>query len=68
MTPAGARSTSWVGDILIEREAVAQGTSRDELLAQELPPRTLPVTEARSNRSTGRTGMRSGADARADGA
>ena len=35
-----------VGDILIEREAVAQGTSRDELLAQELPPRTLPVTEA----------------------
>lgn len=34
-----------IGDILIEREAVAKGTSRDELLAQELPERTLPVTE-----------------------
>ena len=33
-----------IGEILIEREAVAQGTSRDELLAQELPARTLPVT------------------------
>ena len=34
-----------IGDILIEREAVAKGTSRDELLAEELPGRTLPVTE-----------------------
>ena len=33
-----------IGEILIEREAIAQGTSRDELLAQELPARTLPVT------------------------
>ena len=33
-----------IGEILIEREAIAGGTSRDELLAQELPARTLPVT------------------------
>jgi len=33
-----------IGEILVEREAVARGTSRDELLAQELPSRTLPVT------------------------
>ena len=34
-----------LGEILVEREAVARGTSRDELLAQELPSRTLPVTD-----------------------
>lgn len=34
-----------VGDILVEREAVARGLSRDELLAEELPARTLPVTD-----------------------
>ena len=34
-----------IGDILVEREAVARGISRDELLAQELPARTLPVTD-----------------------
>jgi protein-disulfide isomerase len=33
-----------IGEILIEQEAIAQGTSRDELLAQELPARTLPIT------------------------
>ena len=34
-----------IGDILIEREAMANGVSHDELLAQELPSRTLPVTD-----------------------
>ena len=34
-----------IGDILVEREAVARGISRDELLVQELPSRTLPVTD-----------------------
>jgi protein-disulfide isomerase len=34
-----------IGEILIEQEAIAQGTSRDELLAQELPARTLPITD-----------------------
>ena len=33
-----------IGEILVEREALARGTSRDELLAQELPSRTLPIT------------------------
>ena len=33
-----------IGEILIEQEAIARGTSRDELLAQELPARTLPIT------------------------
>ena len=34
-----------IGEILVEREAVARGISRDELLAQELGSRTLPVTD-----------------------
>ena len=34
-----------LGEILVEREAIARGTSRDELLAQELPSRTPPVTD-----------------------
>lgn len=34
-----------IGEILVEREAVARSTSRDELLAQELPARTLPITD-----------------------
>ena len=34
-----------VGEILVEREAVARGLSRDELLAEELGSRTLPVTD-----------------------
>ena len=34
-----------VGEILVERAAVARGISRDELLALELPSRTLPVTD-----------------------
>ncbi len=34
-----------IGDILVDREAVARGISRDALLAQELPSRTLPVTD-----------------------
>lgn len=34
-----------IGDILIEQEAIARGTSRDELLAQELPARTLPISD-----------------------
>ena len=34
-----------IGEILIEREAIARSTSRDELLAQELPARTLPITD-----------------------
>ena len=34
-----------VGEILVEREAVARGISRDELLAKELGSRTLPVTD-----------------------
>ena len=34
-----------IGEILVEREAIARGTSRDELLAEELPSRTLPVTD-----------------------
>ena len=34
-----------IGEILVERAAVARGISRDELLAQELPSRTLPVTD-----------------------
>ena len=34
-----------IGDHLIEREAEARGMSRDELLAAELPSRTLPITD-----------------------
>ena len=34
-----------VGDRLIDREAEARGLSREELLAAELPSRTLPVTD-----------------------
>ena len=34
-----------VGDQLIDREAEARGLSREELLAEELPPRTSEVTE-----------------------
>ena len=34
-----------IGEILVEREAVALGISRLELLARELPPRTLTVTD-----------------------
>ncbi|HJN43909.1 MAG: thioredoxin domain-containing protein [Vicinamibacterales bacterium] len=34
-----------IGDILVGREATARGVSRDELLAEELPSRTLPITE-----------------------
>ena len=34
-----------IGNHLIEREATARGVSRDELLAEELPPRTLPITD-----------------------
>lgn len=34
-----------IGEILVEREAIARSTSRDELLAQELPARTLPITD-----------------------
>ena len=34
-----------VGDLLIDREAEARGLSREELLAEELPPRTSDVTE-----------------------
>ena len=34
-----------VGEILVEREAMARGISRDELLAEELGSRTLPVTD-----------------------
>jgi len=34
-----------IGELLVEREVLARGTSRDELLAQELPSRTLPVTD-----------------------
>jgi len=34
-----------VGEILVEREAAARGLSYDELLAEELPERTLPVTD-----------------------
>ena len=34
-----------IGDMLIEREAMANGVSREELLEQELPSRTLPVTD-----------------------
>ena len=36
---------SVVGDLLIDREAEARGVSREELLAEELPPRTTEVTE-----------------------
>ena len=35
-----------IGDHLIEREAAARGMTRDELLATEIPARTLPVTDA----------------------
>lgn len=35
-----------IGDHLIDREAQARGLSREELLAEELPPRTEEVTEA----------------------
>ena len=35
-----------IGDRLIDREAQARGLSREELLAEELPPRTEEVTEA----------------------
>ena len=34
-----------IGNHLVDREATARGVSRDELLAQELPPRTLPITD-----------------------
>lgn len=34
-----------VGDHLIDREAEARGINRDELLANELPARTRPVTD-----------------------
>jgi protein-disulfide isomerase len=34
-----------IGDILIEREAAARGISREDLLAGELPSRTLSVTD-----------------------
>lgn len=34
-----------VGNHLIDREATARGVSRDELLAEEIPPRTLPITD-----------------------
>ena len=34
-----------IGDILVGREATTRGVSRDELLAEELPSRTLPITE-----------------------
>ena len=34
-----------IGDILVDREAAARGISRDQLLAQELGSRTLPVTD-----------------------
>ena len=39
-----------IGEILIEQTAVARGTSRDGLLAEELPSRTLPVTEGEISR------------------
>ena len=35
-----------IGEHLIEGEAAARGLTRDELLAAELPTRTLPVTDA----------------------
>ena len=35
-----------IGERLIQREAAARGISRDELLAAELPSRTLAVTDA----------------------
>ena len=35
-----------IGDRLIDREAETRGLSREELLAEELPPRTEDVTEA----------------------
>ena len=38
-----------VGDRLIDREAKARGLGRDELLAAELPDRTLPVTDEEVN-------------------
>ncbi len=34
-----------IGEILVDREATSRGAARAELLAQELPPRTLPVTD-----------------------
>ena len=34
-----------IGDMLVDRQAVARGISRDDLLAQELESRTLPVTD-----------------------
>jgi len=34
-----------IGDRLIDREAEARGVSREELLATELPARTLPATD-----------------------
>ena len=34
-----------IGNHLIDREATARGVSRDELLAEELPPRTLPISD-----------------------
>ncbi len=39
-----------IGNHLIDREAIARGVSRDELLAQELPPRTLPITDEEVDR------------------
>jgi len=34
-----------IGNHLIDREAAARGVPRDELLGEELPPRTLPITD-----------------------
>lgn len=34
-----------IGNHLIDREAMARGLSRDELLAIEIPSRTLPITD-----------------------
>lgn len=34
-----------IGNHLIDREATTRGVSRDELLAEELPSRTLPITD-----------------------
>ena len=34
-----------IGNHLIDREATQRGLSRDELLAEELPSRTLPITD-----------------------
>jgi protein-disulfide isomerase len=34
-----------IGNHLIDQEATARGVSRDELLAEEIPSRTLPITD-----------------------